>query len=231
MGNPMHEEDMYQYIKKFLETQGYEVKGEVVHCDVMAVRDDMIVVIEMKLTLNLDVILQAVQRQRVADAVYIAVPKKSKTERTRRWQEICHLLKRLEIGLLVVKPGSNPQVEQVLNGQPFCREKSIIYGRKKRKAAFNEFAERTGDYNIGGCTRKKIITAYRQKAIFIASLLRQQGQLEIKKMKELGADKDKVSAILRDNYYGWFKRVARATYDLTELGNSEILQFLDKDDA
>ena len=69
----MAESDLYAPIKKFLERQGYEVKGEVEECDIVAVRgDEPPVVVELKLQLNLSLILQAVDRLGASDCVYIA---------------------------------------------------------------------------------------------------------------------------------------------------------------
>lgn len=73
----LYEEDLYAPIRDYLTGEGYTVKGEVKHCDVMAVKYDEMLVVEMKKTLNLDVILQAAIRQRLTDRVYIAVPKKA----------------------------------------------------------------------------------------------------------------------------------------------------------
>ena len=66
------EADLYPPLKEFLTHQGYEVKGEVEHCDVIAVRgDEPVVVVELKLSLNLTVVLQAVDRLQISDIVYI----------------------------------------------------------------------------------------------------------------------------------------------------------------
>ena len=68
--------DLYPPLKRFLTQQGYEVKGEVQHCDVIAVRgDEPVVVIELKLSINMTVVLQAVDRLQISDTVYIGVPK------------------------------------------------------------------------------------------------------------------------------------------------------------
>ncbi len=49
----MKESDLYHPIKRYLEAQGYEVKGEVHDCDVLAVRgDEEPVIVEIKLTLG-----------------------------------------------------------------------------------------------------------------------------------------------------------------------------------
>ncbi len=62
----MQEIDLYPPLKDYLVHQGYEVKGEVLHCDVIAVRgDESIVVVELKLSLNLSVLLQAVDRLKI----------------------------------------------------------------------------------------------------------------------------------------------------------------------
>ena len=71
----MKESDLYLPLKRFLESQHYEVKGEVQDCDVLAVRGrEAPVVVELKLSLNLEVILQAVERLALTSKVYIAFP-------------------------------------------------------------------------------------------------------------------------------------------------------------
>ena len=54
-GGPLKESDLYLPVKRFLESQGYEVKGEVGDCDVAATRgNEELVVVELKLSLNLE---------------------------------------------------------------------------------------------------------------------------------------------------------------------------------
>ena len=68
----MSEAELYGPIKRFLETQGYIVKGEIGACDIVALRgDEAPVVVELKERLNLALILQAVDRLAISDAVYI----------------------------------------------------------------------------------------------------------------------------------------------------------------
>lgn len=217
------EEDLYAPVKDYLIRQGYDVKGEVRNCDVSALKGETLLVVEMKKTLNLDVILQATLRQRVADIVYIAVPKKGRILFTKRWKNICHLLRRLEIGLLLVSfRGDVSIVEEALEPKPFSREKSRGVSNKKKSLVLKEFSERQGDYNTGGCTRKKLVTAYREKSIQIAALIKAGGPLSIKQLKDRGADCDKAAKILQDNYYDWFIRVSRGVYDLSNRGKVEI---------
>jgi hypothetical protein len=217
------EEDLYAPVKDYLTKQGYDVKGEVRNCDVSALKGETLLVVEMKKILNLDVILQATLRQRVADIVYIAVPKKGRILFTKRWKDICHLLRRLEIGLLLVSfRGDLSMVEEAIEPKTFSRERSRSVSNKKKGLILKEFSQRQGDYNTGGCTRKKLVTAYREKSIQIAALIKAEGPLSIKQLKDRGADSDKVSQILQNNFYDWFIRVARGVYDLSERGKSEI---------
>ena len=81
----MKESDLYPPVRLFLEGQGYEVKGEVKNCDVVAVRDDEEpVVVELKLTLNLDLLVQAIARLALTQNVYVAVPRHCAPLKTRR---------------------------------------------------------------------------------------------------------------------------------------------------
>jgi hypothetical protein len=57
----MRETALYPTVKRFLEQLGFQVKGEVNGCDIVAVRDGeppRLVIVEMKLGFNLDLLLQ-----------------------------------------------------------------------------------------------------------------------------------------------------------------------------
>ncbi len=98
----MSESDLYLPVKRFLESQGYEVKGEVGNCDVAAVRgDEELVVVELKLSLNLELILQAVQRLAVTSKVYVGVPIGNHNLRRRQTVKLLRMLGR---GRLVIDP-------------------------------------------------------------------------------------------------------------------------------
>src|SRR3954462_11512228 len=69
------EQELYGPVKAFREAQGYEVKGEVRGCDLVAVRGaEPPVVVELKLRFGLGLVLQGVDRLALTDAVYLAVP-------------------------------------------------------------------------------------------------------------------------------------------------------------
>ncbi len=100
----MKESDLYLPLKKFLESQGYEVKGEIQDCDVVAVRgEEAPVVVELKLSINLDVVLQAVSRLAITQKVYIGVPEQCNSLKKRR-KHLLKMLKMLGLGLLTVEP-------------------------------------------------------------------------------------------------------------------------------
>jgi len=222
----LKEEDLYAPVRSYFENMGYTVNGEVLHCDATAVKGNVLVAVEMKTSLNLDVILQAVQRQKAADFTYIAVPKNSRIMRRRRWQHICHLLKRLELGLLLVtlrKSGST--VEEAIQPIPFDRARSISSARQKRKAMIHEIQERHGDYNTGGSTRKKLVTSYRETVIQIAVILKEYGPCAVKKIREAGELPEKTGQILIKNYYGWFEKEGRGVYKLTDKALAELENF------
>jgi hypothetical protein len=61
----MSETDLYLPLKAFMENLGFEVKGEVNGCDLLGIKDGeppLLVVCEMKLSFNLELVLQGVDR-------------------------------------------------------------------------------------------------------------------------------------------------------------------------
>jgi len=75
---PIRETDLYAPVKAFLVGQGYEVKGEVGAADIVAVRgDEPPVIVELKTAFSLALFHQAIERLKLSDAVYIAVPRKT----------------------------------------------------------------------------------------------------------------------------------------------------------
>jgi hypothetical protein len=72
------------------------VKGEVNGGDVVAVQDgdqQRLAIVEMKLCFNLDLMLQAVERMRTADEVWLAVPAtRRRRDRDPRVRRLCRLI-------------------------------------------------------------------------------------------------------------------------------------------
>lgn len=223
----LRESDLYAPVKAYLQALGWEVKAEVEDCDAAAVKDGKLLAAELKLTLNLDVVLQAVGRQRIADIVYIAVPKKPKAMRAQRWRDTLELLKRLNIGLLVVsRPGGRPDVEEwiepVMSEEAKPPAKTRGRASRRRLRAMEEFSRRTGDRNTGGVRGRKIITAYREAALRLAYRLAEGGAASAKEMKPEGENSKRTYAILKNNHYGWFRPLGGGLFELTEQGRAAL---------
>ena len=218
----MKESDLYPHVKKFLEEQGYEVKAEIKDCDVMAKKADEIVVVEMKTSLNLSLLGQAAERQLLFDIVYIAVPKPPYKKRfSNQFKRTIRLVKRLSLGLLYVE----------LKGEGLCEEefppKNFKLGINKTRRekliekAITEFDGLSGDYNIGGITRTKKMTAYKEQAISIAMYLDIYGSAKASDIKKFGCGENAWN-ILYDNHYGWFEKVDKGTYDINKKGKEAL---------
>ena len=218
----MSEVELYGPIKRFLEAQGYSVKGEIGPCDIVAVREDEDpVIVELKEQLNLSLILQAVDRLTVSGAVYIAfrVGKgRSASWRSRR-KQVTSLLRRLGLGLLTVS--LQGRVEPVLDPSPY-RPRSNL---QRRQRLLKEFAERVGDPEAGGSAPRQRLTAYRQDAIRCARELAETGILKVSMISER-TGVQRAGPILRDNHYGWFDRVKIGHYILSPKGRQDLDRWL-----
>jgi hypothetical protein len=217
------ESDLYPPVKAFLEAQGYEVKGEIGGCDALGTRgDEPPVIVELKLQFNLALVLQGVDRLSVTERVYLAVAR----PRGRRGpgafvyhRDVRKLCCRLGLGLMTVDTAS-PAVEVLADPEPYRpRKKTKRLGR-----LLGEHARRVGDPTRGGVTRTPIVTAYRQEALRCALLIRDGQRTNLKALRETGVVPNAASILQRD-VYGWFQRVSRATYALTERAAQDITRF------
>jgi len=218
----IYETDLYKPIQEYFIKEGYEVYGEVKNCDVTAVRGEEIVIIELKRSFNLGLLMQGVQRQKISEIVYVAVPRPSFSMYSKKWKDICHIVRRLELGLIIVLlAGDKSEVEVVFNPSTFDRVKSRNKTKNKRIGIMKEIEGRSGDFNVGGSTRKKIITAYKENSIHIACCFEKFGPLSPKRLREIGTG-DKTLSILSKNYYGWFEKCSRGIYTISDKGREEL---------
>ena len=202
---------LYLPIKSFLEAAGYAVKGEIGGCDLVGLTDGeppVVVICELKMTFNLELVLQAVDRAAASDEVWIAARVSAKgkgREGDRRFRDLC---RRLGFGMLTV---SDSDVVDIVVSPvaPMPRKNA-----RRRSRLVEEHRRRKGDPALGGSTRKPIMTAYRQQALACAAAI-ENGAQRPKDMREAAP---KAPQILRDNVYGWFERIDRGIYALTELG-------------
>jgi hypothetical protein len=210
------ETSLYQPVKAFLEAAGYEVKGEVGSCDLVGLSPSdppVVVVCELKLTFNLELILQAVDRAAIADEVWIAarISKGKGREGDKRYRDLC---RRLGIGMLgVTEQGIVSVIVNSVTPMPRTNP-------KRRSRLVREHQRRRGDPTLGGSTRKPIMTAYRQQALICAEALL-GGPLRPRDMRPAAPDAGK---ILLGNVYGWFERVSNGVYQLTDAGRVAVTQ-------
>lgn len=221
----LQETDLYPPIKAFLEAQGYEVKAEIRGCDVVATRDgDPPVIVELKTRFGLPLLLQGVQRLSMTDAVYLAFPPTSAWSKHRR--DALKLCRRIGAGVLLVTPpkigaeGASPAlVEPVLDPAPYQPRKNA----RRLGMLLREFERRRGDPNTGGQSRTPIMTAYRQSAMRIAAALAETETGRPAELKSrLGVEN--AGSILQNDHYGWFERVERGVYRLSETGRKALAE-------
>lgn len=212
----LRETDLYPPIKRFLESQGYEVKAEVGACDVFAVRaNEPPVIVELKTSFQLALIYQAMDRQSATDHVYVAVPLLNKGISN----EELGLCKRLGLGLLTVR---DQWVEPHLDPAPYAPRKNA----KRRQKLLKEFHQRVGDGNSGGSTRRKLMTAYRQDALRCASYIDGQKSARVCDVTNK-AQVSRAPGILRSNVYRWFSKIERGTFELTDEGRQALVVYRD----
>lgn len=213
------ETDLYEPIRTFLETEGYRVQAEVKHCDIAAQKDGVLVVVELKKAFGLKLVYQALERQSLADAVYVAIPRPKRGAKEKAWRDMLRLLKRLELGLLTVALDSPLQtVDVVLTPSDSMARKN----KRKKEQLQAEMAGRQLAENIGGMTRRKIITAYREKSIRLACLLERMEKISPAVLRERGLEE--LIPLLSRNYDKWFQRVEKGVYALSDKGREALMQ-------
>ncbi len=210
------ETSLYLPVKRFLEGLGFEAKGEICGCDVVALDKGTpaaVVIAELKLSFTLELVLQAVDRTAVCDEVWLAI-RASKRGRGRegdaRVKKLCRFL---GFGLLSVF--ASGRVELLVEPTPWRPKKDT----KRRSRIVDEHRRRQGDPASGGSTRRPILTAYRQQALVCAAALANAPQ----RPRDLKPDAPDVAKILQRNVYDWFVRLERGVYGLTDAGRKALI--------
>ena len=221
----LREKDMHGPLCTFLEGQGYRVNAEVRGCDLTARKDDELIAIEMKTRFSARLLAQAVRRQRTYDGVYIAIPAMGSKKMPPSMRDITVLCRGLGVGLLLVRYlQTKTKVEIIFHP----RMKDTPSRGKRRRAVIREIDGRYAELNTAGSTvRDERVTAYKQRALFIASLLDRLGEASPKALRDLGADKT-AQRILSMNHYGWFERVETGIYRLHPAGKEALKRYIQK---
>lgn len=212
--------DLYPPVKKLLEGQGYEVKAEVGAADVVAIRgSEDPVVVELKLSPSLAVFHQCVERLAVTDAVYMAFVHQPGKRAQKSRKQVIAMARRLGIGVMTVRL-KDELVEVHCDPGPYAPRKS----KKRKSVMIREFARRTGDPNAGGQTRLGLVTSYRQDALRCAAHLAENGACKGSDVAKL-AGVPTATRMMADNHYGWFERVSKGIYALTDAGREGLVHW------
>lgn len=172
----------------------------------------MVVIGELKLTFNLELVLQGVDRMSLGDKIWLAaqLSKRGKgRESDPRYRNLC---RRLGFGLLGVDRSGRVDV-LVSPTAPMPRKDP-----RRRSRLVDEHKRRQGDPSAGGGTRKPIMTAYRQQALACAAAITSAPQ----RPRDLKPSFPDAQQILHRNVYGWFERSERGVYALTETGRRAL---------
>jgi hypothetical protein len=218
----LKESDLYLPIKKYLEHQGYQVNAEVVHCDVTARKGDEFIIIELKVKFGISLLIQAVERQRITDSVYVAIPVPPGKTLPPNYKGIKLLLRRLEIGLILVHfLKKKTKAEVAFHPDRYEAKKNY----RRQRAVIRELNGRIKDFNTGGAASSvERITAYKQNAIQIAVYLEFLKKATPAILREKGTG-PKTQDILNKNHYGWYERIARGLYRLHPMGREAIKKY------
>ncbi len=212
----MRETALYAPVKAFLEALGYTAKGEIGGCDLVALdggEPPVVVIAELKAAFNLELLLQAVDRARAGDEIWIAarLARKGRHE-DRRFRDLC---RRLGFGMLGV--GDDGRVELLLSPAALPPRRDP----KRRSRLVNEHRRRKGDPHPGGGRGVAIMTAYRQRALACARALADGP----KRPRDLRPGVPDAGPILLRNVYGWFAPTARGVYALTDAGREALARW------
>lgn len=220
------ETDLNDPIKVWLEQQGCQVNAEVMGIDMMGMMEsDLVIAVELKLKLNLEVINQAVERQSVCDLVYIGVCHDFKAVETKRFKRTLLTLKRLNLGLITVNfRAESPIVYEILKPESFDFEKSKRMKRSRRQKLIEEFNKRKSNLNKGGSTRQKIMTAYKEMCLICAHHIQLHGPCRAKDFEAIGVGQKKASGMFAANHYNWFEKISRGIYGLSEEGRLALVE-------
>ena len=212
------ETDLYEPVCRFLEEEGYQVQAEVKDCDIAAEKDGELIIVELKKSFQLKLVYQALDRQSLTEQVFVAIPRPQKGQREKNWKNMLKLLKRLEIGLLTVALDSPLKTVDVV----LTRSDSLAWkSRQKRERLQAELENRQVSANTGGINRRKIVTAYREKALHLCCILENREAVTYGELREMGLE-EKYMSILRSNVYHWFERVEKGVYRLSEEGRKAL---------
>jgi len=212
------ETTLYLPVKRFLEGLGFAVKGEIGGCDLVGLSagsPPIVVIGELKLSFNLELVLQGVDRAGVGDEVWLAASLSKRGQGREGDARFRNLCRRLGFGLLAID--ASGQAHVLLS--PAAAEPRRDPRRKSK--LIEEHNRRRGDPVAGGGSRAPVMTAYRQQALACAAAMAEGPS----RPRDLKAEMPDAAKILGDNVYGWFERVERGLYRLTDAGRAALARW------
>lgn len=223
------ETELYAPVKAYLEELGYLVRGEVNHCDLVAIREEEPpLIVELKKSFSIPLLLQAIDRLRISRNVYVAfeLPNKGRAPHGASWPELRKLCGMLGLGMMTVQfyKTRKPRLQVECYPQAELELPAPRHNKRAASRLVQEFHERRADYNVGGSTQRKLVTAYREKALHLALALQQHGPLSPRNLRDLTGNA-RAAGFLQKNVYQWFQRVERGIYQLTPQGREALLTF------
>lgn len=220
--NGIRETDLHEPVKAFLEGQGYVVKAEIGAADIVASNGvDEPLIVELKTGFSLTLFHQAIARQAITDAVYVAVPHGTGRRFLQSLKSNKTLCRRLGLGLMSVRL-SDGHITVYLDPGPYRPRKS----KPRQARLLREFVRRVGDPNTGGSMRRGLVTAYRQDALRCVGVLQANGP---SKASDVARRSGVTTArrIMADDHYGWFERISTGIYALSPKGVEAAAQYDD----
>jgi hypothetical protein len=170
---------------------------------------------ELKLSFNLELVLQAVDRASAGDEIWLAARLSQRgkgRESDARFRNLC---RRLGFGMLGVT--DNGVVEVLVSPVAPAPRRDA----KRRSRLVEEHKRRQGDPVEGGGSRAPIMTAYRQRALACAAAMAEGPR----RPRDLRPGVPDAGQILLTNVYGWFAPVQRGVYDLTDAGRAALARW------
>lgn len=208
------ESDLYRPVCDYFTSLGYDVQAEVKSCDLVASKDGETVIAELKTSFCLKLVYQAIERQSITDLVYIVIPRPKKGAKGTQWRNMLKLMKKLNIGIITVAMDSPMRAVDVVS-VPDITDSSK---NSRKKAALNkEMQARNMRTTTGGTTHTKILTAYREKSIFVLCIMELLETASPSAIANLTGI-DNAGYILSRNYYGWFEKISKGLYCLSNEG-------------
>jgi hypothetical protein len=157
-------------------------------------------------------VLQGVDRAAACDEVWLAARLSSRgkgRESDARFRNLC---RRLGFGLLGVAETGEVQI-LVSPCAPTPRRDP-----RRRSRLVDEHRRRQGDPVAGGGSRAPVMTAYRQQALACAAAI----ACAPRRPRDLKPAIPDAAKILLHNVYGWFDRIERGVYGLTDAGRTAL---------